>query len=222
MRTILDVDNLNYSYGGAPVLTNLSVKFESGNIYAIVGKSGSGKSTLLALLAGLDICSAGEIVYLGKNMKNIDRDEYRAKEVGVIFQSFNLLPNLSAIDNIILSMEISEVEISDKKEYALKLLNDLGIDNDTASRRVKRLSGGEQQRVAIARALSHNPLLILADEPTGNLDEENEKAILDILRRLAKDENKCVIVVTHDQAVIEYADCVYKLGNGCVKIMNNC
>ncbi|MEG1482264.1 ABC transporter ATP-binding protein [Clostridium sp.] len=213
---ILNVKNVSYAYSGANknVLSDINIDFVKSKIYSIIGKSGAGKTTLLSLISGLDICNKGEILYNGKNLNNIDRDEYRAKSIGVIFQGYNLLNNYTAVENIILSMEISNVEVKDKREYAYNLLNKVGIDKETASRKVLTLSGGEQQRIAIARALSHNPEIIIADEPTGNLDSETEADILDILKNLAHNEGKSVIIVTHSNKVAILADEVWGLKKG--------
>lgn len=180
---ILSLKNVTYQYEGAKklVLKGVNAQFSSGKIYTIVGKSGSGKSTLLSLIAGLDVCSDGEIIYKGTNLKELDRDEYRTKSIGVIFQSFNLLTNATGIENIMLSMSISGSREKNKKEYAYALLERVGIDRETADRKVLKMSGGEQQRVGIARALSHNPDIVIADEPTGNLDSDTETAVLNIL-----------------------------------------
>ncbi|MEG1002860.1 MAG: ABC transporter ATP-binding protein [Clostridium sp.] len=213
---ILNVKNVSYAYSGANknVLNDINIDFKKSKIYSIIGKSGAGKTTLLSLISGLDICNKGEILYNGKNLNNIDRDEYRAKSIGVIFQGYNLLNNYTAVENIILSMEISNVEVKYKREYAYNLLNKVGIDKETASRKVLTLSGGEQQRIAIARALSHNPEIIIADEPTGNLDSETEADILDILKNLAHNEGKSVIIVTHSNKVAILADEVWGLKKG--------
>ena len=136
---------------------------------------------------------------------------YRSKDVGVIFQSFNLLPKLTAVENVILSMDVSGKRFKNKKKAALELLQKVGLDEDEARRRILKLSGGQQQRVAIARALSYGPEIILADEPTGNLDGETQDDIMDIFAKLAKEENKCVIIVTHSPEVTEKADIVYEL-----------
>lgn len=217
--SLLEVNNLSYIYEGTKkkVLKNINLKFEKGKTYSIVGKSGSGKTTFLALLAGLDICTDGEILYQGMNIKSIDRDDYRANKIGVIFQSYNLLTNATAIENILLSIDISEVKIENKKEYAYSLLEKVGIDKEKADRKILKLSGGEQQRVGIARALSHNPDIIIADEPTGNLDNETEDSILKILKDLSKKENKCVIVVTHSKKVARFADETWNMANGELK-----
>lgn len=213
--SVLQLKDVEYFYSnGVKVLRGVNAEFSAGKVYAIAGKSGSGKSTLLSLLAGLDICKSGEILYNGKSLKSTDRDEYRAKNVGVMFQSFNLLLNLTAVENIILSMDISGNKEKDKKPVAYELLEKVGIDRATADRKILKLSGGEQQRVCIARALSHNPDVILADEPTGNLDGENEEAVLKILKNMAHKDNRCVIIVTHDQTVMDFADVLYKFADG--------
>ncbi len=214
--SVLAVNNLSYVYEGTKkkVLNNISISFEPKKTYAIVGKSGSGKTTLLALLSGLDLCKDGEILYKGQDIKTIDRDDYRSKKIGVIFQSYNLLTNATAIENIMLSMDISGVKVENKKEHAYNLLQKVGIDKETADRKVLKLSGGEQQRIGIARALSHNPDIIIADEPTGNLDTATEKSIMKILTSLSEKEDKCVIIVTHSEKVAGYADEVWGMTDG--------
>jgi len=207
----LEIIDVSYRYDGGTenVLNELNAAFESGKVYTIIGQSGAGKSTLLSLISGLDVCKDGEIVYNGNNLRKLDRDDYRAKSIGVIFQGFNLLLNSTALYNITLSMNISESGIRDKqakKEAAYELLKNVGIDRETADRKILKLSGGEQQRVGIARALSHNPDVIIADEPTGNLDADTEKSVLDILVKLAHEKNKCVIIVTHSETVTAIAD----------------
>ena len=191
---VLTLKNVTYQYEGTrkSVLKDISVEFSGGKIYTIVGKSGAGKSTLLSLISGLDVCSGGEILYMGQNLKELDRDNYRARNIGVIFQSFNLLTNATAIENIMLSMNISGNKEKNKKEYAYALLEKVGVDRETAGRKILKLSGGEQQRVGIARALAHNPDIVIADEPTGNLDADTEAAVLNILTSLAHDEGKCL------------------------------
>ena len=215
----LEIVDVSYRYDGAKenVLNEINATFESGKVYTIIGESGAGKSTLLSLISGLDTCKDGDILYNGKNLRGLDRDEYRAKSVGVIFQGYNLLLNSTAVYNITLSMNISESDIKDKqakKEAAYALLDKVGIDRETADRKILKLSGGEQQRVGIARALSHNPDVIIADEPTGNLDAEIEGAVLSILTRLAHEDNKCVIIVTHSEDVTAIADEVIGIRDG--------
>lgn len=214
--SVLQMEQVSYQYAGSKkkVLKKINMAFEPGKLYVVVGRSGAGKSTLLALLSGLDLCTEGNMYYEGQDMKVLDRDAYRAKGIGVIFQGYNLLTNATALENIVLSMNISGSREKDKREYALRLLEKVGIDRDTAVRKVLKLSGGEQQRVGIARAIAHEPAIIIADEPTGNLDGDTEKNIMEILRSLAHDQGKCVIVVTHSKAVSKYADELWGLNAG--------
>ncbi len=215
MKEILKLDNVSYRYADAEkddyVLKNINYKFELGKVYAIKGRSGSGKTTLLSLISGLETNYDGKITYDNQDLKNINLDTYRNTYVGIIFQSYNLLPHLTASENIILSMDISKTKEKDKKGKAIKLMESVGLNKNFASRRVLKLSGGEQQRIAIARSLSYNPKVILADEPTGNLDKETEDEILNIFKSLAHKENKCVIIVTHSKNVCDEADKVYEL-----------
>lgn len=218
----LTMNNVSFSYRGTTkkVLTDVTAEFESGAIYAIVGESGAGKTTLLSLIAGLTDVNDGEIRYGGKNIKSINRNRYRSNEVGVIFQSYNLLFTDTAVENVMLSLHLSGSKESDKKAAAYVLLEKVGIDRETANRRILKLSGGEQQRVAIARSLSCNPNLVIADEPTGNLDGKNERVIMNILQGLAHEDGKCVIIVTHSKSVTEYADVVLEIENGILKPWN--
>ena len=219
---VLTLSNVTYKYDGTKknVLKGVSAVFEAGKVYAIVGKSGSGKSTLLSLIAGLDICTNGNILYGENDLRELDRDEYRAKGIGVVFQAFNLITNSTAVDNIVLSMQISESKERDKKSFAYDLLKRVGIDMETAKRKVLKLSGGEQQRVGIARALAHNPNIIIADEPTGNLDNDTENDVLKILTSLAHDEDKCVIIVTHSKKVSSVADEIWGMKDGKLTTVN--
>lgn len=214
--SVLTLKNVSYKYDGAKkhVLKEVSTAFEPGKVYTIIGKSGSGKSTLLSLMSGLDTCKEGAIYYRGDDLKKIDRDDYRARSIGVIFQAYNLLTNATAVQNIVLSMNISKSPEKDKKAFAYEILEKVGIDRETADRPVLKLSGGEQQRVGIARALSHHPDLIIADEPTGNLDKDTEVEILKIFTSLAHDEGKCVIIVTHSKKVTSIADEVWGIHAG--------
>lgn len=208
---LLKVDDICYSYDKKKnVLNHISYEFEAGAIYAIVGKSGAGKTTMLSLLSGLAEPTSGKIYYEDKDIAGINKYDYRSKYVGVIFQNFNLLSKLTAVENVVLSMEISGKKDKDKMEQAYELLEQVGLDRDEADRRILKLSGGQQQRVAIARALSYNPEIILADEPTGNLDEETQCEIMEIFRNLA-DAGKCVIIVTHSPRVAQLADQVYEI-----------
>jgi putative ABC transport system ATP-binding protein len=210
MMALLKLENLTFAYDTKNVLKNVNFEFEPGKIYAVVGRSGAGKTTLLSLLSGLATPNQGDILYKGKSIKELNKYDFRRKCVGVVFQSFNLLTNLTAAENVILSMDISGVKKTDKDKFSSELLKKVGLNEDETRRRILKLSGGQQQRVAIARALSFNPDIILADEPTGNLDIETQEEILQILRKLA-DEGKCIILVTHSPTVAEKADVMYKL-----------
>jgi putative ABC transport system ATP-binding protein len=212
----LSLQNVSYKYEGSAktIFKEVNLQFEAGKVYTIVGKSGAGKSTLLSLLSGLDTASGGRIDYDGENLADINRNRYRAQKAGIIFQSLNLLTNATAIENIVLSMSISGVTGVDKKARALELLKKVGVSPEKASRKILKLSGGEQQRIGIARALAHDPALIVADEPTGNLDKDTEAKILKIFESLAHDEGKCVIIVTHSKKVTNIADEIWGLDKG--------
>ena len=208
--SILSLQNISFSYDKTPVLKDISYDFEKGKMYCIIGKSGAGKTTLLSLLSGLAKPTAGDIVYNGKSITKIDKYTFRSKFIGVVFQSFNLITKYTALENVILSMDVSGVRIKDKKQRALQLLDSIGLDEDEANRRVLKLSGGQQQRVAIARALSYDADVILADEPTGNLDRDTQNEIMEIFRELA-DQGKCVILVSHSPDVAAMCDERYEL-----------
>lgn len=214
-NVLLSITNVSYRYSDADkdeyALKNVSYDFEKGKIYAIRGRSGTGKTTLLSLISGLERCSDGDIVFDGINLKDINLDYYRSHEIGIVFQSYNLLPYMTVCENIILSMDASGIKIPNKKDTALQLMKSVGLKESYVNRKVLRISGGEQQRVAIARSLSYNPKMIIADEPTGNLDKQTEKEIMNIFRKLAHEDGKCVIVVTHSPDVCEVVDKVYDL-----------
>ena len=214
-NVILSIQNASYQYSDATsdeyAIKDINFEFEKGKIYAIRGRSGSGKTTLLSLISGLERCTEGKIIFDGKDLKNINLDTYRNSEIGIVFQSYNLLPYMTASENIILSMDASGRKIENKKQKAIELMESVGLKESYADRRVLRLSGGEQQRVAIARSLSYHPKMIVADEPTGNLDKQTESEILDIFKKLAHEEGKCVIIVTHSPNVCDTVDQVYDL-----------
>ena len=207
---LLSLQNISFAYDKTPVLKDISYDFEKGKMYCIIGKSGAGKTTLLSLLSGLAKPTAGDIIYNGKSIAKIDKYTFRSKYIGVVFQSFNLITKYTALENVILSMDVSGAKIKNKKQRALELLDSVGLDEDEANRRVLTLSGGQQQRVAIARALSYDPDIILADEPTGNLDRETQQEIMDIFRDLVN-QGKCVILVSHSPEVAEMCDERYEL-----------
>ena len=223
MMRILTLKNISYHYAGTkkPVLNQISYAFEIGKLYCITGASGEGKTTLLSLLAGLDLCSSGSVYCGEQDIASVNRDEYRSKKVGVVFQSYNLLQNATATENIILSMNIAGKQGKQTSEYACAILEKVGINHEKADRKILKLSGGEQQRVAIARAIANGSPILIADEPTGNLDADNEQAIMNIFKQLAHEENKCVIVVTHSKKVASEADVVLKLKNGALQAEGN-
>ena len=214
-KVILSIQNASYQYSDATAdeyaIKDISYDFERGKIYAIRGRSGSGKTTLLSLITGLERCTEGKIIFDGKDLKNINLDKYRNSSIGIVFQSYNLLPYMTASENIILSMDVSGIKAKNKKQKAIDLMQSVGLKKVYADRKVLRLSGGEQQRVAIARSLSYDPKMIVADEPTGNLDNQTEQDILNIFKDLAHNQNKCIIIVTHSKNVCDNADIVYDL-----------
>lgn len=218
MDPIIKLTNVSYKYsnGSATVhaVKDANGDFYEGKMYAITGRSGSGKTTIMSLMAGLDLPQDGDIFYMGKSILKENRDKYRQAKVGMIFQSFNLLPQLTALENVMISLELCGYKVSQAKTIAMKLLLKVGLTEETAVKRVLKLSGGEQQRVAIARALGPNPPLILADEPTGNLDSENGKNILDILSNLAHVDNRCVVIITHTKEIASECDVVLEMKDG--------
>ena len=210
--SILTMEDVSYRYdkAGANVLEHVNFSFDEGKIYAIIGKSGAGKTTLLSLLSSLASPTGGKILMDGKDIAKIDKYRFRSSCIGVVFQSFNLLPHLTAEENVLLSMNISGKKYGNKKGTAREFLGKVGLNEEEMQRRVLKLSGGQQQRVAIARAISYEPRILLADEPTGNLDGETQDEIMGIFRQLAS-EGKCVILVTHSPDVAREADVVYEL-----------
>ncbi len=216
--SIFEVKNVDYEYKSkyqtVKALTDISYEFESGCFHAIVGRSGSGKTTLLSLLAGLDLPTQGEILFDGKATKDIDRSELRRKDISVIYQSFNLFPLLTARENVMYPMQLNKVKKKEAEKRAEELLLSVGLKEKIFKQFPKMMSGGEQQRVAVARALACESKVILADEPTGNLDSENGKTVIKILKSLAHEKGKCVIVITHDEGIAEGADRVLRISDG--------
>lgn len=202
---VLEMKEISYAYEkGRPVLSNVNTEFEAGKMYAILGPSGSGKTTLLSLIGGLDTPQKGEILFDGENISQYGLACHRRNHVSLIFQSYNLIDYMTPIENVALTA----------KKDALPLLLRLGLTAGEAKRNVMRLSGGQQQRVAIARALASDTPVILADEPTGNLDEDMAGEITGILKESAHGLNKCVIVVTHSNELAAKADFVLNLKRG--------
>ncbi|GAE29639.1 ABC transporter ATP-binding protein [Halalkalibacter hemicellulosilyticus] len=216
---ILEAKNLDYYYQDGEsrryILRDTSASFEKGKFYTILGQSGSGKTSFLALLSALDTPHGGSVLFNGEDIKKIGYEKYRRNSIGIIFQSYNLIPTFTAVENVLVPMSITENDIpDDMKTVAYNLLDYIGIVKSKADRYVNKLSGGEQQRVAIARALATNVELILADEPTGNLDEEKEQEIIDIFKKLAHEHQKCVIMVTHSQEIAQQSDQIFSLRKG--------
>ncbi len=212
----LILNNVCYRYKKAEkdVLTGVDSKFEAGKLYAVVGPSGSGKSTLLSLMAGLDEPTGGELFLDGENYKALDLDRVRREKLSMIFQAFQLFPLLTVMENVCFSMEANGVSKSDARKRAAEFLKSVGIGEEKHRRFPANLSGGEQQRVAIVRALSTGAGILLADEPTGNLDETNSAQVMDILLELAHSMGRCVIVVTHDLELAARADLVLHMRGG--------
>ena len=214
--SVLKIEELAYTYKSkyqtVKALKGITYQFEPGKFYALIGRSGSGKTTLLSLLAALDLPTEGQVIYEDKTTADIDRDLYHRDSVAVIYQSYNLLPLLSVMENVTFPLELKKVP--DAKRIAEEKLRAVGLDETYFKRLPAMLSGGEQQRVAIARALASDAQIILADEPTGNLDTENSEIVIDLLQKLAHEEGYCVIVVTHDLSIADKADEVLRLKDG--------
>ena len=212
----LTLENVSYKYRNAEnvALKNITCAFDVGQLYAIVGPSGSGKSTLLSMLAGLDIPTKGDVLFAGQNLRELNLDRYRRESIAMIFQAFQLFPLLTATENVCYPMELCGISPLEACKRAVSLLDSVGITGNKQKRFPSNLSGGEQQRVAIARSLATGAKTLLADEPTGNLDETNTKNIMNILKNLAHNDNYCVIVVTHDPEVAEMSDVVYRMKDG--------
>lgn len=212
----LTLHRVSYRYPRAArdALQGVECRFRAGEVAAVVGPSGSGKTTLLSIMAGLDRPSGGEVLVDGKKLSEMDLDDYRRQYVSVIFQAFHLFPLLTVLENVCFPLELLGAGEKDAREQARRNLELVGIAEEKHRRYPSQLSGGEQQRVAIARALSSGAGILLADEPTGNLDGENSRNIVDILTRLAHEGGYCVVIVTHDPAIAEAADAVYTVADG--------
>ena len=215
---ILELNHIKFSYRSryqqVDVLKGISQSFEEGKAYALVGKYGSGKSTLLSLMAGLALPQEGELLYRGKSMKKMDLGKYRRENVSVIYQSFRLLPMLTVLENVMYPLELRGIRGKEAAVRAKELIRKVNLPDSVFDRFPAMLSGGEQQRVAIARALSTDSGLLLADEPTGNLDTENGDHIIDLLLDIAHKDGYCVIIATHDMEVLPRMDEVIRVQDG--------
>ena len=218
MSPILEFQNVRHQYTDSRrrtwVLQGLNQSFESGLFYTVLGPSGSGKTTMLSLASGLESPTSGTILYRGQNLAQLGLGRYRNKHAATIFQSYNLLTYMSAVQNVTTAMEITGVKGKNRKARAVEVLTKLGLEESDTRRKILRLSGGQQQRVAIARALACDVDILFADEPTGNLDADTAAGIVEVFRELAHEQGKCVIVVTHSAHVANCSDKVLTLAKG--------
>ena len=212
----LKLENVSYQYkhGDRKVVNEVTCLFEGGKLNSVVGPSGSGKTTLLSLMAGLDQPTQGHISIDGESLADLDLDQYRRERVSMIFQAFQLFPLLTALENVCFPMQLNGVSREDIPEKGKDLLSSVGITEEKFKRYPANLSGGEQQRVAIARTLATGAQVLLADEPTGNLDKANGDKLIEILGQLAHEQGYCVIIVTHDPSIAERSDKVWRMSDG--------
>jgi putative ABC transport system ATP-binding protein len=215
---IIELSNVSYSYQSqyqsVEAVKDVSLELEQGKVYAIIGKSGSGKSTLLSLMAGLALPETGDILYDGESIKKLDLEEYRRDKASVIYQTFNLFPLMTVLENVIFPLELKGIKYAKAKAVASQHIDSVGLDEQHYRRFPNMLSGGERQRVAIARALATGSKLLLADEPTGNLDVTNGDLVVKLLTDLAHDDNLAVVIVTHDLAIAKKTDVVFQMQDG--------
>jgi ABC-type lipoprotein export system ATPase subunit len=212
----LKLENVSYQYKGGDrkVVNEVTCLFEGGKLNSVVGPSGSGKTTLLSLMAGLDQPNEGHIYINGKSLSDMDLDQYRRERVSMIFQAFHLFPLLTALENVCFPMQLNGVPKEETIARAKDYLSSVGITEDKFIRFPANLSGGEQQRVAIARSLASGARVLLADEPTGNLDKANGDKLIEILKQLAHEQHYCVIIVTHDPSIADRSDRVWRMTDG--------
>lgn len=213
--------NLTYQYSKQErkLFSDINLEFNSGKVYAIIGRSGAGKTTFLSLLAGLDSPTAGKIEYQGKDLKKIGLSNYRRNDTSMVFQAYNLFDYMTAVENILTELDLTSSSHRGNRAFVLELLKKIGIDEQLANKKIGLLSGGQQQRVAIARAMACDAKLILADEPTGNLDEQNTQEVVKLLLELAHKEQRCVIIVTHENDVAERCDVQIELRKGKLNVI---
>lgn len=215
-KKVIILKNIRKNFGTLKVLENITCEFREKTFYAILGESGTGKTTLINILGLLDTSYNG--TYLLNNINVLDSHNKsltlnKSTKIGFVFQDYQLLQNMTALENVMIPMLLNnEIKRKNRRDLAIRLLKKVGLE-DRKDHYPKELSGGEQQRVAIARALANNPEIILADEPTGNLDKKNETVIFELLKNISQD-GKCVIIVSHSLNITNYADYIYKLQNG--------
>ena len=220
----IKAESVSYSYQNkyqtVEAVKDVTCTFETGKMYVITGESGSGKSTFLSLLAGLDIPKNGTITVDGEDLSRIDRDAYRREKVAVIYQAFHLFPLLTALENVMYPLEIQGVARKEARERAEEYLKEVGIDEKKFGKYPRMMSGGEQQRTAVARAMASGGRILLADEPTGNLDTENEEKIVELLLSLAHDRDFTVIMVTHNRQIADRADVRLVMKDGRMQVLS--
>jgi len=220
---ILKLVDISYSYQNqyqtVDAVKNVNLEIEQGKVHAIIGKSGSGKSTLLSLMAGLTLPKSGDILYEGESIQKISLEEYRRDKASVIYQTFNLFPLMTVLENVIFPLELKGMKHSEAREIAMKHIESVGLGKGHYKRFPNMLSGGERQRVAIARALATGSKLLLADEPTGSLDVTNGDVVVKLLTDLAHNDNLAVVIVTHDLSIAQKADVVFQMQDGRLSLM---
>ena len=217
-QIVLEAKRVSYVYRtrhrAVQALNEVSYLFESGKVYAIVGKSGCGKSTLISVLAGLYLPSMGHVLCHGKDTLTLDRTLHRRHDVAVIYQNYNLFPLMTVMENVLYPMQLQRKPKKEARELTEQTLRSVGLDESYFKRLPAMLSGGEQQRVAIARAIASGQRVILADEPTGNLDGENSDLVMKTFQRLAHEEGYCIIIVTHDPQIADESDVIIRMDSG--------
>ncbi|KRM59130.1 ABC transporter ATP-binding protein [Secundilactobacillus malefermentans] len=219
---MLEVKELTHAYANSePLYENVNLSFDQSKVYTFVGASGSGKTTFLSFIAGLDSPQTGEITIDDKNINKIGLTNYRRTKIAMIFQQYNLMSYMSAIDNVLTALDITKSSHRGDKQFVLDSLKNVGISEEKARKNVQKLSGGEQQRVAIARALVVDATTVIADEPTGNLDAANSEMILKLFQDLAHNHHKTVIIVTHDSEIAKQGDVKIELKDNQFKVSNN-
>lgn len=223
---IIRAEKVSYTYKTkyqtTQAVREVTCSFEVGKMYAITGKSGSGKSTFLSLLAGLDLPTSGNLYVNGEDISTIDRDRYRMNQAAVVYQAFHLFPLLTALENVMFPMELKKISKKNARKEAVNLLQKVGLSEEIFNKFPGMISGGEQQRVAIARAMASGGRILLADEPTGNLDTRNEENIIKILQKLAHEDGFVVIVITHNEKVANESDTILEMLDGELSEVREC